>query len=71
MKKIIQEDKDKREEWRFYSWWKKILYVICFPVIMAWIALCWFIMITARGIYQFGDFMSGWRWNNGNWSEDI
>jgi hypothetical protein len=28
-------------------------------------------MKIGRGVYQFGDFMSGYRWNGGDWSEDV
>ena len=51
--------------------WKKILYYILSPVLIGWLALTWAIMQLGKGTYRFGDFLSGNRWNRGDWSEDV
>ena len=60
-----------RGDWWYWSWWKQILYVILFPLIMSWMAITWCIMKLGRGIFMLGDLISGQRWNGGNWSEDV
>jgi len=71
IEKIKQYSKEERGEWWFYPLWKKILYLIVFPFIMLWCGFCWTIMKIGRIIYQFGDLLSGNKWNNGNWLEEI
>ena len=60
-----------RGDWWFMPWWKKILYVILMPLFFIWVGFSWCVMKIGRGIYQFGDFMSGYRWNGGDWSEEV
>lgn len=60
-----------RGDWWFYPLWKQILYCIAFPFIMIWMCICWCIMQIGKWIFRFGDLLSGWRWNEGNWLEDV
>lgn len=60
-----------RGDWWFYPLWKKILYILIFPFIILWVSICLCIMKVGRGLYQLGDLLSGWRWNQGDWSEDV
>ena len=77
MAKETKEEKIKRYmtegrgDWWYWSWWKQVLYLIAFPFIMLWVYLCWLIMKLGRGIFTLGDWMCGWRWNGGDWSEDV
>ena len=71
LQKLLKYQKEGRGEWRFYPLWKKILYVILTPFIMLWLGIGWCIMKAGRGIYMFGDMITGWRWNEGNWTEDV
>lgn len=50
---------------------KKILKAILTPFIVLWLGISWCIMKVGRGIYVFGDLISGWRWNGGDWMEDV
>ena len=68
VKRYVEEG---RGEWWFYPLWKKILYVILFPFIMLWLGICWCVMKIGRGLFQLGDLMSGFSWNEGNWMEDV
>ena len=52
-------------------WWKKILWYVLAPFVVSWFALAWCVMKVGRGIYMAGDWMSGWGWNHGDWSEDV
>ncbi len=68
VKRYVEEG---RGEWWFYPLWKKILYIILFPFVMLWLGICWCVMKIGRGLFQLGDLMSGFRWNGGNWMEDV
>ena len=68
VKRYVEEG---RGVWWFYPLWKKILYVILFPFVMLWLGVCWCVMKIGRGLFQLGDLMSGFRWNGGNWMEDV
>lgn len=68
VKRYVEEG---RGEWWFYPLWKKILCVILFPFVMLWLGVCWCVMKIGRGLFQLGDLMSGFRWNEGNWMEDV
>lgn len=69
--KIKRYDKEGRGDWWFMPLWKKILYVVLIPLFFLWVGLAWCIMKIGRGLYQFGDFITGYRWNQGNWMEDV
>lgn len=71
IEKLQRYQNEGRGDWWFYPLWKKILYVILFPFIMAWIWFCWCLMKLGRGIFQLGDLLCGNRWNGGNWLEDV
>lgn len=71
LEKVKKYHAEGRGEWWFYPWYKKILYIIIAPFIMLWFGICWCIMKLGRGIFVFGDWLSGWRWNEGNWLEDV
>lgn len=64
-------NKERKDFLKTCPWWKKILWYVLSPFIMTWIFLSWCVMKIGRGVYQFGDFMSGYRWNGGDWSEDV
>lgn len=68
VKRYVEEG---RGVWWFYPLWKKILYVILFPFVMLWLGVCWCVMKIGRGLFQLGDLMSCFRWNGGNWMEDV
>lgn len=69
--KIEKYYKEGRGDWWFYPLWKKIAYIVAFPFIMAWMAVCWVIMCVGKYIYMSGDALSGFRWNEGNWMEEV
>ena len=71
LEKLEQYQREGRGDWWFYPLWKKALYIVMFPFIMGWIVLCWLIMKLGHMIFVFGDFLSGWKWNEGNWMEDV
>jgi len=50
---------------------KKVIYYTLLPFVVAWLSICWCIMKAGHGIYVFGDWMSGWRWDGHNWTEDV
>jgi len=62
---------ERKDFLKAYPWWKKIMWYALFPFIITWIFLSWCVMKIGRGMYQFGDFMSGYRWNDGDWSEEV
>ena len=67
VRKYIEEG---RGEWWFYPWWKKIIFVIAFPFISTWLGICWCIMKLGHGIYVFGDWLSGRKWD-GDWLQEL
>jgi len=69
--RIQRYHQEGRGDWWFYPLWKKILYCITFPFIISWMCLCWLIMKVGHYIYAFGDLLSGYRWNGGDWCEDV
>ncbi len=71
IEKLQRYHRENRGEWWFYPFWKKVLYVIMSPFIMLWLAFCWCIMKIGAYLFIFGDMLSGFRWNGGNWSEDV
>ena len=71
LEKIQRYYNEGRGDWWFYPFWKKILYVIAVPFVYLWLFVCFLIMKLGRGIYQFGDLISGWRWNGGDWMEEV
>lgn len=68
--KIQRYQNEGRGDWWFMPLWKKIIYVIGFPLVVIWLSLCYCIMKIGRGIYQFGDLLSGWRWD-GDWLQEL
>lgn len=71
IEKLKQYQSEGRGDWWFYPLWKKIVYAILFPFIILWLGICWCIMKFGRGIYMFGDMLSGWSWNHKDWTEEI
>lgn len=71
MERLERYHREGRGDWWFAPLWKQILWVFMLPFVYLWFGLCWCIMMLGRGIYMFGDFASGWRWNGGDWSEDV
>ena len=71
IEKIKRYQNEGRGLYWFLPWWKKIFYIISFPLLMFWFFFCWCLMKMGRGLFQLGDFLSGWRWNQGDWSEDV
>lgn len=50
---------------------RKIIYYVIFPIICLWLGLCWCIMKLGRGIYWFGNKLSGDRLDPYNWTQEI
>ena len=50
---------------------RKIIYYAIFPIICLWLGLCWCIMKLGRGIYWFGNKLSGDRLDPYNWTQEI
>ena len=47
------------------------VYYTLFPFVYAWFGLCWLIMKMGRGIYWFGNMLSGFRLDQYNWTQEI
>ena len=69
--KVEQYMREGRGTWWFLPLWKKILWLLLAPFVFLWLGLTWVIMKIGRGLYQFGDLISGWTWNGGDWLEDV
>ena len=50
---------------------RKIIYYVIFPIIFLWLGLCWCIMKLGKGIYWFGNKLSGDRLDSYNWTQEI
>lgn len=50
---------------------KKTLTLILIPFILLWLITCWCIMKVGRGIYWFGNMLSGFRLDPYQWSNEI
>lgn len=50
---------------------KRIIYYTAFPFVYIWFFLCWLIMKLGRGIYWFGNMLSGFRFDPYNWTQEI
>ena len=70
IERIKRYDKERRGSWWFMPLLKKIICIIIFPFVIGWLGLCWCIMKIGRGIYQFGDLLSGWKWD-GDWLQEL
>ena len=53
------------------SIWKRIIKQVLFPFIFCWFGACWCIMKLGRGIYWFGNKLSGDRFDPYNWTEEV
>lgn len=53
------------------SLWKRIIKKVLFPFIFCWFGVCWCIMKLGRGIYWFGNKLSGDRIDPYNWTEEV
>ena len=71
IERIKRYQTENRPDWYFYPWWKKILYFILMPILFIWVGLAWCIMKIGKWLYLFGNFMTGYGWNGGNWTEDV
>ena len=69
--KINRNRAEGRGEWWCMPLWKKILFCIIFPFVAGWLYFCKAIMWFGKLIYLFGDLLSGFSLNNGNWLEDV
>lgn len=50
---------------------KKVLIYLLSPFVAFWLLLCWLIMKAGKGLYLFGDWMSGYRWDGYEWTEEL
>lgn len=46
-------------------------YKLGVPALCGWFFMCVGIMKIGKGIYMFGDMLSGWNLNHKDWNEDI
>lgn len=46
-------------------------YYILLPFFYTWFGICWLIMKTGRGLYWFGNMLSGFRLDPYNWTQEI
>ena len=53
------------------SLWKRIVEKVLFSLVFSWLGLCWCIMKLGRGIYWFGNKLSGDRLDTYNWTQEI
>ena len=50
---------------------RKIIYYALSSIVYVWIGFCWCIMKLGRGIYWFGNKLSGDRLDPYNWTQEI
>ncbi len=48
-----------------------IVYYMLLPFVYIWFFLCWLIMKLGRGVYWFGNMLSGFRIDPYNWTGKI
>lgn len=51
--------------------WKRIIKKVLFPFVFCWFGACWCIMKLGRGIYWFGNKLSGDRIDPYNWTQEV
>ena len=71
IERLARYQEEGRGHWWFYPWWVRILYCFVMPILCLWFFFCWVLMKFGRGIYMFGDLLSGFEWNSGNWLENV
>ena len=50
---------------------RRIIVRILYPFLYAWLFICWCIMKIGRGIYWFGNMLSGFKLDPWRWTQEI
>ena len=49
----------------------KIIVYTLIPILYVWLVICWIIMKLGRGIYWFGNMLTGFRLDPWKWSGEV
>lgn len=50
---------------------RKVIFCVLFPIVFIWLGSCWLIMKLGHGLYVTGDWLSGHRLDEYNWTEEL